>query len=838
MRQGGSESPTALEFEFGDPMGEQLVFDNIEPMPKVKPEEIVEIDLSGLPEKEEAVPEFSIPETFEVDEKYNTSTFISDPLQLSPTYMPRFTDASERYRMTATMKQNGDRLRPTAEEKPTEPAEDPIAEIDEGKEAPHVVITQAPEEDATVRDDSIRILKFEENEKPVDETDPIEEEVRALTDVVKDAVRPKAVDEVAGEEPEASEAPVDEPEPEPEEEKPELTIPDPFVDITLVDYNSEDDESESLSREEAPSDGKKKQRRGEFTDPSMQDSVKDRFLDSLMSVKIRLVGSLVLLAVMLAVDIAKLFSVDVFGMIGIGHLPYAAAIIDLQFSICLFLLALPEVIRAVGNLFSKVFSPELALVVSLCAVAVNSIAVTASSAISYSTFGVLFGIQTVLAIIASYHRVSADYTAFGIISKNTVKGILDKRLTRTLPRENIALDGAVDEYKSKIARMFRAAFISDFYAHTSVPVENTFNNILMLLLSLGVSVTTAIIAWVVGTGSIADFTGAFAFVFLLSYPAVSMLVHKLPHHVSSLEVKDESSAFVGEASLYACSDIDVLAYNDTEIFGVEDVSIKKVHLYGKAYNASKAMEQMYAIFSTVGGPLKEMFHAAVGDISIYASDIVIEDDGISATLDGHAIAAGTIEYMKRHGMTIPEDDHKTNPPAGDSKKVMYGAEDGEVYVKFFIRYSFSEEFTMLLPGLRAKGIVPLIYTRDPNLTLEFFRMLTLGEDMIRIMKKHSVPLSEDRVYRRVSAGIVTLGDKLNAINMVILAKKYTAFQSELAICEMIAMLAGAAVAVLFALTGSLSIPSVALATLQVAWCIYLYLRTRHSFKHKKGKGKR
>ena len=41
--------------------------------------------------------------------------------------------------------------------------------------------------------------------------------------------------------------------------------------------------------------------------------------------------------------------------------------------------------------------------------------------------------------------------------------------------------------------------------------------------------------------------------------------------------------------------------------------------------------------------------------------------------------------MISHGISIPDDDYRTNPAANDSTKVMYGAEDGEVYVKFFIR---------------------------------------------------------------------------------------------------------------------------------------------------------
>jgi len=235
----------------------------------------------------------------------------------------------------------------------------------------------------------------------------------------------------------------------------------------------------------------------------------------------------------------------------------------------------------------------------------------------------------------------------------------------------------------------------------------------------------------------------------------------------------------------------------------------------------------------VGGPLDRVFTASLDKKCAPATDIEIEDDGISGVMEGRRVYAGNEEYMHRHGIRIPGDDYKTKTSGTDSTKVMYGASDGEVYVKFFIRYSFSEEFTMLLPYLKEEKIVPLIYTRDPNINNELLKVLTLGEDIIRVMKKQDTRKAEEKVYRRASAGVVTLGEKSNAINMVLLAKKYGSFQSVLASSELIAMLSGAVIAVLFAITGSLSIPVTALASLELLWCLYLFIRTSITFRKSK-----
>jgi hypothetical protein len=817
---------SGLEFEIGSSDG--LVFDDASE--SAKP--IVEIDLGGsrIEYAEESV---IVPDTFEVEEKYTSESFIDDPFRSAPTYIPRFTGASERYRLSGTI----DARRAIKESERVRI--DPTSESDEERETPHVVVTSSPRLPEDPAEDSIMILKFDSDDRSVSEEDAEEREASILAGVVMEAAHPRSRDAAPEEcepsEPVEASVPEEQSAPEPEPEA-LPAIADPFVDLTLIDYDAKDTDPESLSPEEAPFESADAKSFGEFTDPRQQDSVKDRFLDKITSIKIRLIGALGIFLFMLTANILRLASIDILVGIGGANSSFAWPVFDLLFALCLFLFAIPEVFRGIKNIFGKVISPELVLIISVCAVALHSIGWMRGGAGEYASLAPVFGISVIFAILASYHRVSSDFAAFKVISKNTVKNILDKRLTRTLPRENLALDGAVDEYKSKIARMFGSAFISDFFSRSGKAVENSFNTVLVTLISLVAAVTTGLISFFVGTGEMSDFSSAFAFVFLTAYPAFMLLTHKLPHHLSSIEAEGESGAFVGESSIYACSDIDVIAYDDTEIFGDDSVTIKKVHLYGKNYNASKAMQDMYAIFSVVGGPLRDVFSDSVGGRGLGVGDVVIEDDGISGSLGERRICCGTLEYMQRHGITVPSDDYKTNVSAGDPTKVMYGADGDEVYVKFFVRYSFSEEFTMLLPGLKSWGIVPLIYTRDPNLNADFFKMLTLGEDLVRVMKKYNLPETEPKIYRRVSAGIVTLGGKLNAINMVLLAKKYTSFQAGISVSELFAMLAGGAVGVAFALSGALTVPAVMIGALQLVWCLYLYLRAKHTFKHKKDTG--
>jgi hypothetical protein len=246
---------------------------------------------------------------------------------------------------------------------------------------------------------------------------------------------------------------------------------------------------------------------------------------------------------------------------------------------------------------------------------------------------------------------------------------------------------------------------------------------------------------------------------------------------------------------------------------------------------TKAMRQMSSLFAVVGGPLDYIFANALDKRSAPATGAVIEDDGISGYVDGKRVLAGTIDYMIRHGITVHADKSNTENGA-DTTKVMYAADGNTVYAKFYIRYSFSEEFSALLPELREKNIVPLIYTRDPNISNDLLRTLTMGNTKMRVMKRFDLPETEEKNYLRISAGVVTFGDKMNAIRTILIAKKYSELQSKISKLELCCMAVGSAAAVVCSLV-RLPIPSLLGAVWQALFCGALYLVVKNLLAHGK-----
>ena len=132
-----TSSQHVSEFVFGAEEEEPiLIFDDSDE-PEVSEPKPAPVAVVDFEPKEEAPPvELFVPEKFEVNEKYDTPAVTEEAPRIYTTYVPRFTDVSEKYRM-----KNDPRPAPKKEEsvQPTEVSDvDPTAEIYESVD---VVIT-------------------------------------------------------------------------------------------------------------------------------------------------------------------------------------------------------------------------------------------------------------------------------------------------------------------------------------------------------------------------------------------------------------------------------------------------------------------------------------------------------------------------------------------------------------------------------------------------------------------------------------------------------------------------------------------------------------------------
>ncbi len=802
-----------LEFEIG----------NAEAAPEEQsaPEEVAEpVGVDFIQEHEadaeEDESDNAVSALFDIAEKEDAHTLRDDVFRIKTAYIPTFTGVGDSYNRIGFVREDevgeGESLTLSVD-KPI----DAVAELDAEESSDAEIVTVGKREELI--EAATTMFKFAEAEETAPEPTVVPEpsvahEPRDEAEAV--ASREASAVEVCEEACEREE--------EREEKTETIVIDEPLAKKTVAPYVPT--EISPIERvvgvgDELVEGG---HRRSEYSVPASRDRFKDKLLDTLLSQRVRFFVALALSLVLLVFENLPAFGVDWLDLFNMLAIPSALAAIDIQFVTCLLLLAMPEIVRAVRRLCSGGVVSELFLIPTYAVYLAYCLTVILTARTSYSLFGLLFAVFALSAIAAAYCRTSADFRAFKVISAHGDKRIVDNKLTRTLERENLALDGMIDEYRSRTARVFRTSFVADFFARTGRASESVRHLLTLVSIPFGVSLVSGLVSFFVW----GDFITPFVLSFMLALPSFSLLVRKLPYLHSSIEATEENGAVIGEAAHFDYAGIDVVCFEDTEIFGSEDVNIQRILLYGNSDNLTKALRQMAALFMNVGGPLAFIFSEALEGRCSPANGVSIKENGISGEIDGKKIMAGSYEYMQSEGVLIP-DEEEGDKKSVDATKIMYAAENGVVYAKFYVRYRFSEEFTMLMPQLADEGIIPLVYTRDPNLSNELVKLLSAGTMDIRVLKKTTAP-DRDFAPSRISAGMVANGDKSSLVNLLLLSRRYVKFNSGMRMTEYGAMVAGLSLGVLLSLGNMLTLPSGLLALWQIAWCVALWLLSRSFFK--------
>ena len=746
------------------------------------------------------------------------------------TYMPRFTEASEKYRRKGDAKIR-ERLGIKSKQV-TEEAEnhdeiklDPTAEFDadivgaqDAKTPENVAVDES--------DESIQVMKFSNPE------DELEKEAAKEREEIKKLLNSESKSEPEAEPEKVEEEPIEEPAPDIEEEK-EYKLPDPDEkEFEVFDFEGSDiNDTKVKTPEVKPAARKsKKVSENEFSNPIQRDGIKDRFLDSLISIRIRYVASVIFALAIVAFELLVAMGTVKYGVFPGSEKIANAGLVDVLLGGCMFIMMAPEVIRSVKNLSSKKITADFLTIPVFLVFAVYTIAVSLlADNTKYILVGTLFSVNMLPLISASLYRTKADFIAFKMIAQPEDKQTIDVQNTRDFEVENKALDGAVDEYKSKFARTFTTSFVSDFFKNSESSALSSKQFWFIFGIPFGIGIVAGLAFYFLF--SFMPAMAVFALTVLLGCPAFSILAGKVSFFYSQRAALLSDSTAIGEGAYQSFSGVDVFAFDDTDIFGPDDVNLKRFMLYGDRDNMDKVMRQMCAVFAAVGGPLDYMFSGIIDNRVRHktASNVIIEDDGICGEVGGHKICAGSEDYMRRNGIAIPPAAvSKDGEASFDTIKIMYAAEDGEVNAKFYIRYSFSEEFTSTIPSLRDAGIIPLVYTRDPNINVELMSTLCAGNGTMRVVKLYHT--SNESIFEsRSSARMVTYGDRLDAASMIVLAKKFSRFSAHIRFAERCATIIGILIAIAVSFIG-LGKYGVLIASLwQVIMCTVIRMLSKMVF---------
>ena len=300
---------------------------------------------AAAPEKKQP-PELVVPDVFSVDDRYNTPISTDYSGRIRSTYVPQFTEVSENYRMKDDPRPRREtsevaevtRVEVATEAAASEPVPaasadvDPTAELDETADSA-VLVTTKPgiaEDDST---ETLNVFKFGEPEPaPVPRERTVEDERAEITRLFLSSKPEQVAAEQPADEP-AEQIKLEEPAPAPRKVE-DYRIPDPVdAAINVVDFSRQASADMPGVDPEGVTDmtveESKKRRTPEFTGKKQRDGFKDRFLDTLMSLRIRLVAAVIFGALLLGLEIMNGFGIVPDILSAFTVVPWAYAVFDL-----------------------------------------------------------------------------------------------------------------------------------------------------------------------------------------------------------------------------------------------------------------------------------------------------------------------------------------------------------------------------------------------------------------------------------------------------------------------------------------------------------------------------
>ena len=360
--------------------------------------------------------------------------------------------------------------------------------------------------------------------------------------------------------------------------------------------------------------------------------------------------------------------------------------------------------------------------------------------------------------------ISRESCSFAVTSSTQSK----KYVAVTVPTEKASRLEGLEDYTGEEALVLqteKCSFVENYFARTEKRSETDVQiNKFLVPITIVVAVIAAILSVTKGADASAAI-GVFNAAISVGLPVLVLLSSSYPLYKACKRLYRRESTIIGESSVEDYSGTTMICFDDADAYPSYGVALENLRIYGKG-DIETIIEQMGAVFSKLGGPLRHVFSLMITDCPRpYKVKIEgVYEDGICATVDGKTLFVGNASYMAENGFTVVD---KSDEIGGKRFSTMYLAEDGSLRAKFFIRYTLDGSFETIVKKLARRGIASVILTGDSNINDALLaRSLDIKKLPIKVArrKEFESPVRNDRA----DSGIVSrggVGDLVSAITM-------------------------------------------------------------------------
>ena len=492
--------------------------------------------------------------------------------------------------------------------------------------------------------------------------------------------------------------------------------------------------------------------RAEFTYQRQRDDIAADYANAGRSSLIKLIATAVFALLLFAVGCLPALGVNVPAFVDVNRYPVVFSMATLQLMWLCAAVSYKEIANGFFGLVKfKITSGSmlcvLVFVSTVCGV-VNCALGTTAPVYHFSAAFLALAVRAF-----DYLDVRREALSFEVASSTQTK----KYVAVTVPNSVASEIEGLEDYTGDDALVLRTekcAFVENYFARTEKHSERDIAaNKYILPVIFAVAAISLIASLALDKGVAAAFS-SFNLAFAVGVPVLVILSSAYPLYKATKKLYNKDSTIVGESAVEDYSGTTMICFDDADAFPSYGVALENLRIYGSG-DIETIIEQMGAVFSKLGGPLKHVFALMTTDCprpyKVKISDVY--ENGIKAVVDGKELYVGNADYMQENGFKVVD---RSTEIGGKRFSTMYLADDGGLCAKFYIRYTLDGGFESIVKKLARRGISSVILTGDSNindeLLAQFIDISKLPVKVVRRKDFDTTPVSD-----RADSGVVSRG---------------------------------------------------------------------------------
>ncbi len=322
----------------------------------------------------------------------------------------------------------------------------------------------------------------------------------------------------------------------------------------------------------------------------------------------------------------------------------------------------------------------------------------------------------VVTLVSELITICREINSFSVASSDGVRYSPEREAQLFEQKYNSRVSAKVGGQSRRVYNVVASRFSDGYFRRTNEKKKGIYILNFMLLPTVAVAFVELIIALSLRQ-TFTEAVGVFTATFVVIMPLPLMVALVAPPLASSIRLKKQRSAILGDSAVDEFSRSKLLVFEDRDMFPADKIETKGLKLYD-GFELYDVLIKTGSLFAHIGGPLGELFEAEnakyhrIRDVKL----VKVDRGGVEAVLEGKVnILAGKIDFIEKYGIYPKRAPRDEQLIAEGAVSVIYIVIDSRPAARLYSDYRTDSDFERSICELCRFGDAAAIRTSDPGI---------------------------------------------------------------------------------------------------------------------------